>query len=128
MQKEEKKSVPIELSVWKEMQHEKTESGLDMYELVRDAWIHYKRRGDALQPPSRVSDNSVNRWGRHPHEYELLEYILERGSKDYRSWITGNLRAFCDAIQAQVERQPNKPESKRKPVPYQPARARSGDG
>ena len=109
MKPDEKKSVPIELPVWREMQHEKTESGLDMYELVREGWEAYKQRKHAprlAHAPAVPAPTNA----RHAPWQRLLTLILDSGDSEIIQAIQQNLKAFSRIVQLSGE----KPEKNRR--------------
>lgn len=50
--------------------------------------------------PTPVSGAAAQYPAAHREAHELLEEILRDGSAEQKSWITGNLRTFVDAIRA----------------------------
>lgn len=71
----------------------------DVFDRLKAAYE--KLSGDAVAGQQRQgSAKPVLMERKHSEEHNLLDFILEHGTKKDADWITGNLKTFAEAIES----------------------------
>jgi hypothetical protein len=92
MTEKEKKSVRIDYATWKDISHQSTETGRDIYELIADAWAVFREK--AVAPVSTKPVGAEYPYPGREEWHAMLDRILTRGTDRQKLGIQSNLEAF----------------------------------
>src|SRR5262245_15189493 len=90
-------SIRVSPRLFKELDDKRHAHGSDWQTIGMRLWQEWLRSS---------ADPADNFYTTHRAEHEMLDYVLNEGTQEHASWITGNLKMFIAGIRAMLPQNP----------------------